>query len=273
MRLRYAGTCRICAAALSAGTEAIYERATRTVRCLEHENADLAGAADPSLPSAPVVENVEPGLPGASARRELERRLAAREERIRKKHPKLGGLVLAFTETPQSTTAWDAGAIGEERLGARLNELAGDSVKILHDRRIPKGRANIDHLLVAASGVFVIDAKRYKGLRPRLQIEGGILRPRAEKLMVGSRDRTRLVDGVLKQVAVIRDVVGPDVPVRGVLCFVEADWPVIGGSFSIRGVDVLWPKKLTRPVSAAGPLIPATVSQVHQALAAALPPA
>lgn len=28
------------------------------------------------------------------------------------------------------------------------------------------------------------------------------------------------------------------------LCFVDASWPLIGGAFTIDGVDVLWPKKL-----------------------------
>jgi hypothetical protein len=35
MRLRYAGACRLCGASLPAGTEAIYESETKTVRCLE----------------------------------------------------------------------------------------------------------------------------------------------------------------------------------------------------------------------------------------------
>ena len=34
MRLRYAGLCRICGTSLDARTEAIYERGTKTVRCL-----------------------------------------------------------------------------------------------------------------------------------------------------------------------------------------------------------------------------------------------
>jgi hypothetical protein len=32
MRLRYAGTCRLCDQALAAGVEAIYERGAKTVR-------------------------------------------------------------------------------------------------------------------------------------------------------------------------------------------------------------------------------------------------
>ena len=65
-----------------------------------------------------------------------------------------------------------------------------------------------------------------------------------EKLLVGSRNCTPVVDGVIKQVAIVRDHVQDTVPIHGVLCFVEADWPLIGGSFTTRGVEALWPKKL-----------------------------
>ena len=63
--------------------------------------------------------------------------------------PKLGGLILALSDDPQSTRAWDTGALGEERLGNRLNELASGAIRVLHDRRIPGSRANIDHIAVA----------------------------------------------------------------------------------------------------------------------------
>ena len=105
----------------------------------------------------PAIE-VDPGVPGASARREFERRAARREEQVRTKHNRLGGLILAVSDDPQSTRAWDTGAIGEERLGTRLNELAGDSLHVVHDRKIPRSTADIDHLAVTPNGVFVIDA-------------------------------------------------------------------------------------------------------------------
>jgi hypothetical protein len=66
------------------------------------------------------------------------------------------------------------GAVGEERLGGRLIELAGESLRVLHDRRIPGSRANIDHLAVTPTGIWVIDAKKYKG-RPQLKVDGGII--------------------------------------------------------------------------------------------------
>lgn len=268
MRLRYAGTCRLCFAELPAKAEAIYERTTKTVRCLDCSTA--ANEVEEPLFEPEPDGAVDAGTPGGSARREFERRQGKRVERIRTKHPKLGGLILALGDDPQSTKAWDAGAVGEERLGNRLNEFASESLRMLHDRRIPGSKANIDHITVGATGVYVIDAKKYKG-RPSLKVEGGLLRPRAEKLLVGSRDCTKLVDGVLKQVDVVRGIVGDEVPVHGVLCFVEADWPLIGGSFTTRGVEALWPKKLYPKLKADGPLTVDAVADLHRKLATGLP--
>ncbi|MFC0222432.1 nuclease-related domain-containing protein [Nocardioides zeicaulis] len=262
MRLRYAGTCRVCDAALPAKTEAVYERETKTVRCLTHDHHVPEPVAEP------VVEfNI--GEAGSSARREFERRKAGREQRIRAKHPKLGGLILALSDEPQSATAWDSGALGEERLGSRLTSLQSETCRILHDRRIRGSRANIDHLAVTPTGIYVIDAKRYSG-RPQLRVEGGLLRPRVERMMVGRRDCTKLVDSVLKQVEVVRTVVGDQAPVHGVLCLVDADWPLIGGAFTTRDVQVLWPKLLQSTLGSPGALDADVIHRVHRDVASAL---
>ncbi len=147
---------------------------------------------------------------------------------LRGQRGRFGGVAVALSEERQSTKAGERGAVGEERLGPLFDSIAGDDVAVLHDRRIPRSRANIDHLAVIPAGVWVIDAKRYKG-RPSLKVEGGALRPRVEKLVVGRRDCTKLADGVLRQVELVSGVVG-DVPVTGALCFVEADWPLFGGA-------------------------------------------
>lgn len=198
MRLRYAGVCQLCACELPKGATAVYEKATKTVRCVACSASvpTLDIDQSPTVTEPPTV--IDPGVPGASARREFERRAARREERIRTKHKRLGGLILAVSDDPQSTRAWDTGAIGEERLGARLNELAGESLRVLHDRKIPCSTADIDHLVVTPNGVLVIDANRCRG-RPSLVIEGGLIQPRVEKLTVARRDRIKVVDGVIKQ--------------------------------------------------------------------------
>jgi hypothetical protein len=210
---------------------------------------------------------------GSSARREHERRVAAREERIRSKHPRLGGLILAVSDDPQTTKAWATGAVGEERLGRRLDGAVGPLVRVLHDRGIPGSRANLDHLVVCPTGVFVVDAKRYQG-RPHRVVEGGLFRPRTERLLVGRRDCTKLVDAGLQQADLVREALTDDaVEVRSVLCFVGADWPLLSEDFVVRDVTVTWPRKLVSTITRPGPLVEEKVIAMHGRLASAFPPA
>ncbi|MGN6302380.1 MAG: nuclease-related domain-containing protein, partial [Angustibacter sp.] len=179
LRLRYAGICRECGTPLAAHEAAFYDRQAKNVLCLgcggtePASSAPVVVAPDQPAPPQPVTETCTPqaeavvvGTPGASARREHERRKDRRERRIRNAHPHLGGLILALTDDPQSTRAWAVGARGEEQLGQALNGLADRGVLVLHDRRIPRTTANIDHIAVSPTGVYVIDAKRYKNQRP-----------------------------------------------------------------------------------------------------------
>jgi hypothetical protein len=120
--------------------------------------------------------------------------------------------------------------------------------------------------------VWVIDAKRYKGQRPALHVEGGIFRPRVETLRVAGRDKTKLVNGVHSQITRVTAAL-PDgsVDVNGALCFVEADWPLIGGSFEVNGIHVLWPKLLVKRLSETADGGSVDVDGVHARLAAAFP--
>jgi hypothetical protein len=113
-----------CAAAHSAGAEAIYERARRR---------SVAWSATNRQSRRPRSKSN--GEAGASARREYERRRDAREQRIRGEHPKLGGLILALSDDPQSTKAWERGAVGEELMAKRLADVP-DTFRVMHDRRI-----------------------------------------------------------------------------------------------------------------------------------------
>lgn len=283
MRLRYDGVCRLCGTVLPAGTQAIYERAARRVRCVSCHPAETPAPTDAAPAwSAPfgqiqIVSDLEPeqaevdeGTAGASARREYERRRDRRAQRIRTEHPKLGGLILALSSEPTSTRSWDRGAIGEEKLAAKLDDLP-ESALMLHDRRIPGTRANIDHVVVAPSGVWVVDAKRYKDKRPALRVEGGIRRPRVETLRIGGRDGSKLVAGVHKQMGLVTAALeDPRIPVWGALCFIDADWPLIGGSFTVEDIQVLWPRLLRKRIidtSDAG----FDVDAVHAQLARAFP--
>jgi len=273
MRLRYAGACRLCNEPRPAGAEAVYERGAKTVRCVECRgtttNLDPVTSTNVG-PGATV--SVDPGTAGASARREHDRRAAKREARIRTAHPKLGGLILALSNEPQSTRAWEVGAIGEEMLADRLRTLP-TTFRVLHDRRIPGTRANIDHIVVGPTAVWVIDAKRYKGKRPSLQVEGGLFRPRVESLRIGGRDGTPLVAGVRGQVERVEASLGATtVSVTGALCFLDADWPLLGGSFTVGGIEVVSPGMLVKRMTQAT-TVPIDVDGAYACLASRFPPA
>ncbi|MFC5500681.1 nuclease-related domain-containing protein [Lysinimonas soli] len=147
---------------------------------------------------------------------------------------------------------------------------------MLHDRRIPGSKANIDHIAIGPRGVFVIDAKHYKG-GPTLRTSGGLFSPRVEKLMIGSRDHTALVAGVHKQVRLVHAALESagfaHIPTFGMLCFIEAEWPLLGGDFVIGGVEVLWPRKAVARVMSPGSLGGDEVEAVFRSLAVAFPPA
>jgi hypothetical protein len=127
------------------------------------------------------------GTAGASGRREYERRLSNREARTRARHPHVGGLLLKLQDQPHHEKAWATGAMGEEALAALLARRCPD-VLVLNDRRMPRSRANIDHVAVAPSGVYVIDAKRYMG-----KIEVRKERSGEEKLWINGRNKTKLI--------------------------------------------------------------------------------
>jgi hypothetical protein len=206
----------------------------------------------------------EPGVAGASARRRYDRLKANREKDVREKHPRIGGLLLALQDEPRHQRAWLDGAGGEERVARFLAKHLRDDARVLHDRRIPRARANVDHIAVAPSGIWVIDAKRYKG---RVAIRKPWFQP--AKLTIAGRDKTRLVESLDWQVGLVQAVVlpiAPSAPVRGALCFVDADLPLVG-ALSFNGYPLLHVRPLSKRINADGPLTSEEVKRIADELA------
>lgn len=269
LRLRYAGVCCVCAEPLPRGTAALHSPSRRTVRCLPCSPSSRTDAPTP-LPLSIDPEVWDSGLPGAGAQREYERRRARDEARTWQRWGRFGGIAVALSQEKQSTAAWSLGAEGERRIGARLDALADQlGGLVLHDRKIPGSRANIDHILILPHGLWVIDAKNYRG-KVEIRRSGGVLTPRVEKLTVRGRDCTSLVEQSLRRVELVRRTM-PGVPVIGVLCFYGAEWPV-GGHLRTRGVEILWPRRIKRVVRARSSAT-IDVSSVGVRLAACFPAA
>ncbi len=212
---------------------------------------------------------------------------AAWREKAKEDHPVLGRIASAFTprpdtSVPQNVRAWEVGSDGEQKVGRRLDAWAAQSPGrfVLHDRRIPGSRANIDHLVIGASGVWVIDAKEYAGTVRHVDV-GGFLRT-DWRLKVGGRDRTKLAEGVrwqMGQVGAALDDLGlvGDPPARpsvwGVLCFVGADWGLLPRRFVLGGVNVAWPTAVVDLLSASGPVTTSSAENVARALSDVIRPA
>ena len=170
LALRRSDFCANCGVELHAGTSGWWDSELRTVRCESCHNGVLRNAnfgSDRAASSAKEARAIAPkrsGIAGRSANEEYERRHLAREARIDAKFGKFAGVIKFLTDDPQSITAWKKGSIGERKLAASLEENLGARAILLHDRRVPGTRGNIDHLVVAGSGVWVVDAKNYSGL-------------------------------------------------------------------------------------------------------------
>lgn len=198
---------------------------------------------------------------------------------MKEEHPVVGRLASALTPKPtigpesQTTAAWKQGVSGELRVAEILDGLKG--ISALHDRRIPGSKANIDHLAVGPAGVFVIDAKKYTGGVEKRNV-GGWLRV-DERLYVGGRDRSKVINGVKSQMEVVQACLATAqgrISVHGVVCFVGAEWPLVSRRpIRMHGVTALWPKALGEFVGQTGPLDTTVIDETTELLAAVLKPA
>jgi hypothetical protein len=74
----------------------------------------------------------------------------------------LVGWRLRFRPSEQART-WQRGADGERHTARLLERLTGDGFVVFHDLAVPDSPANVDHLVIGPSGVFVIDSKQWSG--------------------------------------------------------------------------------------------------------------
>jgi hypothetical protein len=133
-----------------------------------------------------------------------------------------------------STIAWIRGAQGEEWVGEVLQPLESRGFLFLHDRLIPRSRANIDHIVVGPPGVFVVETKHYTG---RLS---------------ESRKR-RFVAQAQREAEAVRQVVSPVAVTPFVCVLEEVDLPWFAEE--VDGVRIVWPRELAKLLRKAPPTL------------------
>ena len=215
-----------CGGALAIGDRGGWHQETKTMLCPRCAKSwAQPPSADDALPDLPV----DPGVPGGSAQKEYERRLAGHRKKVRAAHPMIGRLLLRFGDQPTEITSWQSGATGERRLAKKLSGL-GDLALCLHDRRVPRSRANLDHVVIGQAGIYVIDAKLYADAAVDVRRADARNKLAADQLRVSGKDGTKLISAMSWQIAAVRtalDVVPEfvSVPVIPILCFIEGTFP------------------------------------------------
>jgi Nuclease-related domain len=222
------------------------------------------------------------GVPGGSAatRAAAIRALRERQATTRSGKARFLRALVGPTESErrsiESERRWSSGAEGERMLAHELARRCPD-VALLHDVCPPGRRGNIDHIAIAPSGVYVIDAKRYRGT---IRVVSPLFRE--PKLIIANRDRTRLVEGLERQVGAVRAALdrhgATDIAVTGCLCFVppaggrEVGLPAIR-TLRIAGHPLYSARRLCRQLNRPGPIEPAAARELRALLARCLRPA
>jgi hypothetical protein len=203
--------CRSCGSALAVGSQAWWDSVAERAVCCTCRHPDI----------------------------EVERRATSRLARVAK----------FFNDSDMSTDGSER-VQRERMLSVQLHTQLGTRAVVLDDRKVPGTKCHIDHIVIAPSGVWVVDANEFNGRVERRDVGGWFKVD--ERLYVAGKDRTGLVDGIDRQVAAVENVLKKEgldsVPVHAALCFVNSEWGWFAKPFSLNGVWVTWATKLTEQV-------------------------
>lgn len=174
---------------------------------------------------------------------------------------------------PEFAASTRSGAEDQRRLADRIADL-GDVVVAVQDRRSAPGPIDIGHIVVAPSGVFVVDSRRYERAWISIHRSGGFVGPMREQLMVDGRDKSTLVASMKRQAGTVRKLLRgtefAELPVTPALCFVDSRLPMFG-NLRVDGVEVKNLRTVAKLIGRRGPLGAAARGDVARLLADGMP--
>ncbi|MFF7335392.1 NERD domain-containing protein [Streptomyces sp. NPDC008150] len=171
---------------------------------------------------------------GASAFRQAAAiRAAARKGPWRRLLAALGWSAVA-RRADQEAARWELGGRAEMETARILAPLEAQGWLVLHDRALPRSRANVDHVAVAPGGVgvVVLDTKRWHAGFPTGLVGG--------RLCCGTRPKDREAVAVVGYADRIAALAGLPAGVVAPVLVIHGS-PVVGGAFMVRaaGREVL----------------------------------
>lgn len=238
--LRYGGICEACGTTIEKREVGWHDAVARKVRC------QSCGPLPDRAPSSDRGESplrVDPV--GGTA--------ALREARARR------------------DSKWTKGAAGEYLMDLSLHNHVNEGTVILTDRLLPETKSNIDHIVVAPSGVWIIDTKTWRG---KIEYKSTSVFGTEKRLFVGGRDRTSAVEAIFKIVIPVAQVIGDkSVPIKPALVFIDGEWsdaatPRIVTSKPYQHLNVLisWPKAIWKKINEPGSLDAGAVKRIGEHL-------
>jgi len=173
------------------------------------------------------------------------------------------------------------GAQGEYLMGGYLAHELVPGARVLTDRHVPgDSEANIDHVVVASSGVWVIDSKKWAGEIRYRSPKFPSTDPR-RYLSIGGQDRTAAIAKIYRLVIPVAQVVGDrTVSVHPAMVFIEAIWGFPEGLHFKRGkgpyehdgVFISGGHGIITKINEPGPLSLEKIEALYRKLDAAMPP-
>jgi hypothetical protein len=183
----------------------------------------------------------------------------------------IGGSAALREARARRDPKWIKGAAGEYLMDKYLHQHLKDGAVILTDRRVPGTNSNIDHIVVAPSGVWIIDSKNWKG---KIEYKASTMAGIDTRLYVGGRDRTSAIEAIYKLVIPVAQLIeNRTVPILPALVFVNGDWSLAAlprliahKPYRHLGVCLTAPKVLVKMVNESGPLNTETVALIGSML-------
>ncbi|MEO3976927.1 nuclease-related domain-containing protein [Streptomyces sp. CAU 1734] len=165
-------------------------------------------------------------------------------------------------------STWATGAAGERRTRRILAPLVWAGFgrwAVLHDRQIPRSRANLDHLVLGPCGPVYVDTKTWRSRTARVHMRGA-------GLWYGGHSQQKMLDTVLWEAGRAEEALGH--PVQAIVAVHYAAVP--RGGLTSQGVTIIPSTELRRYLRAL-PKVPgwdrARVARAFRRADVHLPPA
>ncbi len=176
-------------------------------------------------------------------------------------------------DLPAHVAAWERHEPRARRVADYLDEIATDNAVVLHERKLPDAAGTIDHVVIAANGIWVIDSTNFAGRIGYRSTDW--VHPGDSDMRVGTRREAKLVQAMEVLTDAVRTLTEPigmgAVPIRPAVCFTHSHWPSRDHIETIHEVIIAPPTALGAAILQEGWVDADAINEIATQLTAGLP--